>query len=146
MDINLVGTKYIKKIYLRAQSADPSPPLGTVLGNIGVNASNFCTLFNNRTKNLPSYLALKTTIYVYHNKTIDFTVSLPSTSFFLNAIRFEKTIKVFVGDRFNDKIILCVELYAVLQLAKLKFSNYSLKKAFGIILGTIKSMNLVIVK
>lgn len=105
MDNNLVGVKYVKKIYLRAQSADPSPPLGTILGNIGANALNFCTLFNNRTKNLPSYLALKTTIYIYDNKTIDFIVSLPSTSFFPNAIKFERTIKIFVGDRFNDKII-----------------------------------------
>jgi ribosomal protein L11 len=28
--------KHIKKIYLRSQSADPAPPLGTVLGNLGV--------------------------------------------------------------------------------------------------------------
>lgn len=37
-------TKYTKKIFIRAQSADPSPPLGTVLGNLGVQTSNFCIL------------------------------------------------------------------------------------------------------
>lgn len=28
--------KHVKRIYLFSQSADPSPPLGTVLGNLGV--------------------------------------------------------------------------------------------------------------
>lgn len=33
--IDLSGVKLIKKVYLQSHSAEPSPPLGTVLGNIG---------------------------------------------------------------------------------------------------------------
>jgi ribosomal protein L11 len=40
----VMGSKYIKKIFIRAASADPSPPLGTVLGNLGVQTTLFCIL------------------------------------------------------------------------------------------------------
>lgn len=61
--------KHVKKIYLRAQSADPAPPLGTVLGNLGVNTNTFCTAFNLFTKQLPAYFSLKVTIYIFENRT-----------------------------------------------------------------------------
>lgn len=47
------NAKYIKKIYLRANSAEPAPPLGTISGNIGVNSTAFCTLSNNRLQIYP---------------------------------------------------------------------------------------------
>jgi len=28
--------KYTKKLFIQSQGADPAPPLGTVLGNLGV--------------------------------------------------------------------------------------------------------------
>lgn len=34
--IDKAFVKHIKKIYISSQSADPSPPLGTILGNLGV--------------------------------------------------------------------------------------------------------------
>ena len=37
-------------IYLRAQMAESGPPLGTVLGNLGVNTVKFCKEFNDFTK------------------------------------------------------------------------------------------------
>jgi hypothetical protein len=33
---NGLEAKYLKKLYIQSQAADPSPPLGTVLGNLGV--------------------------------------------------------------------------------------------------------------
>ena len=32
----MLNPKFIKQLYIRSQSADPSPPLGTILGNIGI--------------------------------------------------------------------------------------------------------------
>lgn len=50
------------EVFLKAKSADPGPPLGTVLGNLGVNTLNFCKDFNNFTNNLESYFVIKTQI------------------------------------------------------------------------------------
>ena len=40
MDLEI---KNIIKIYILAQKAENSPPLGTILGNLGVNAIKFCS-------------------------------------------------------------------------------------------------------
>lgn len=91
--------KYIKRIFIRSQSADPAPPLGTVLGNLGVNTVAFCTSFNMLTKNIPNYFLLKTIIYIYENKSTNFIINLPSTGFILNLLKFQKSIKIKINDR-----------------------------------------------
>ena len=144
--LDLVRVKYIKKIYLQSNSADPSPPLGTILGNIGANAGTFCTQFNLRTQNLPTYFSLKTTIYIYDNKNMNFTIDLPSTSYFLNLLKFDKLIIVRMSDRSHEKTVSCVTLYSILKLAKLKFPYMDLYSSFKIVVGTVNSMNLKITK
>ncbi len=32
-----------KIVYIQSQSAEAAPPLGTILGNVGVNSEKFCT-------------------------------------------------------------------------------------------------------
>jgi len=51
--------KIILNIYIRSNSAEAVPPLGTTLGNIGVNALKFCKEFNEFTKDLPNYFFIK---------------------------------------------------------------------------------------
>ena len=145
MQIVLENLKNIKQLYIYSQQADPTPPLGTVLGNLGVNTVSFCNNFNLYTKLLPVYFYLKVTIYIYENKSVLFSVALPCISFILNILKVERVIKVKVHDRYNDKKIFCVSLYSVLQLAKLYFVNLLLYQAMLMLLGTIKSMNLIIV-
>lgn len=45
--------------FLKANSATVSPPLSSVLGNLGLNTSNFCKEFNKLTEDLSVYLMLK---------------------------------------------------------------------------------------
>lgn len=70
--------KHIKKIYILSQKADPAPPLGTVLGNLGVNTSNSCTQFNAYTKNLPTYFKLSVLINIFENRNFEFFISPPA--------------------------------------------------------------------
>lgn len=90
----LTSFKHLKKIFIFATKADPSPPLGTILGNIGVNTSAFCKEFNDFTKNLPDYFLLKVYIYVFDNRTFKFFVKFPSTGSIINLIKVEKKILV----------------------------------------------------
>lgn len=89
----------VKKMFIKAQCADPAPPLGTVLGNLGASANTFCTNFNQATSNLPKYFLLKTTIYLHPNKSMTFTFDSPSTSYILALLTFELTVKVRRVDR-----------------------------------------------
>jgi ribosomal protein L11 len=140
----MLDVTHVKKCFLTAHAAEPVPPLGTILGNLGVNTVKFCEEFNVYSKNLPVYFLLKVIIYIFENRSFEFKVMFPSTGFILNLLKFEKTIKVFLFDRYHDKVIICVKLKDVIQLAKLKFPNSDLKQSVPIILGTVKSMNLII--
>jgi len=49
----------LKRFFIQAQKADPSPPLGTVLGNSGLNTIKFCNEFNIYTEKLPIIFFIK---------------------------------------------------------------------------------------
>jgi len=113
--------KYIKTCYLLSNSVEPVPPIGTILGNLGVNTVKFCEEFNKKTENLPKYFLVKTEIYITENRTFKFKIKLPTICTFINLLKFERTIKIKVHDRYNDKIINCIKLKDVIQLALFKF-------------------------
>lgn len=144
--MNNIEILHIKKCFLISKSAEPLPPLGTILGNLGVNTIKFCEEFNNFSKNLPSYFLLKVVIYVLDNRSFKFDIFFSSTSFILNLLKFEKIIKIRFYDRLHDKNIICILLKDVIQLALFKFPKIDLKKSIHLIWGTAKSMNLIIVK
>jgi large subunit ribosomal protein L11 len=128
-------------IYLRAQMAESGPPLGTVLGNLGVNTVKFCKEFNDFTADLPSYFLLKVTIFVYEDKSCSFSVALPSTGYFISLLRFDRKIKNF-GKEITQH---CISLQSVIQLALFKFPNIDLKISVPIILGSVNSANLHVI-
>ena len=51
----MLNVAHTKKCFLVSNSAEPAPPLGTILGNLGVNTVKFCEEFNLFTKNLPIF-------------------------------------------------------------------------------------------
>ena len=84
---------HLKILSIRSQFADPSPPLRTILGNLGVNTISFCNSFNTYTKNLPDYFTLKVLINISINRTFTFQIFLPSMGSILNLLKFQKIIK-----------------------------------------------------
>lgn len=127
-----------------SNKAVPTPPLGTILGNIGVNTINFCDEFNNYTKNLPNYFLVQTKIEIYENKSFKFSVNKTPTGFLINLLKFEIKIKVIHFDRIHEKTIFCINSEDVIKLALFKFPKLKLEKAILIILGTIQSMDIKI--
>jgi large subunit ribosomal protein L11 len=93
--------KYLKRILIISQKADPSPPLGTVLGNLGVNTTAFCKEFNSFTKELPDYFLLKVFIKIYDNRSIKFSVKLPTTGYILNLLKIEQDMTKKVHERLH---------------------------------------------
>jgi len=126
-------------IYIRANSAESGPPLGTTLGNIGVNTIKFCKEFNEFTKDLPNYFLLRVIIIIAENKGFTFTVSLPSIGFLIYLLKKEETLKNKDGVITNNSYIYLEDL---LKLAKFKFPSYDIKKSSKIIKGTLLSANI----
>jgi len=125
--------KYLKKCYLMSQKAEAVPPLGTILGNIGVNTIKFCDEFNSFTKDLSNYFSLKVSIFIYENKTFKFKINKPASSHLMNLLKFEKKIKVLVQSRLHEKTLSCIKLKDLLQIAIFKFPNINIKNSVPII-------------
>jgi len=126
-------------IYIRANSAESGPPLGTTLGNIGVNTIKFCKEFNEFTKDLPNYFMLRVSIVIAENKSFTFTVDLPSVGFLISLLKKEETLKNKDGIITTTNYIYLEDL---LKLSKFKFPNYDIKKSSKILKGSLLSANI----
>lgn len=130
---NDLDSKTIVTLFVKAGAAEPGPPLGTVLGNLGVNASKFCKDFNAFTSDLPNYIYLKVKVVISISRTYEFSVDLPSTSFIISLLKFEKTFIVSKHNFMKKKNFNCILLSELIKLAKFKFPNLNLEQSFRII-------------
>jgi large subunit ribosomal protein L11 len=126
-------------IYLKANGAESGPPLGTTLGNIGVNTIKFCKEFNEATKDLPNYFMLRVSIIVAENKGFTFTTDLPSIGFLIFLLKKEEVLKNKDGVVTTNSYIFLEDL---LKLSKFKFPNFDIKKSSKILKGTLLSANI----
>ena len=136
-----MDTKFKIIIYIRANSAEAGPPLGTTLGNIGVNALKFCKEFNEFTQELPTYFLLKVEINIIENKSYSFIISLPSIGYFISLLKKEEVFKDINGYIYT---ILYIDSDDIFKLAKFILPKYPLQLAMKIVSGTLLSGNIYI--
>mgnify|MGYP002353066456 CR=1 FL=1 len=74
----------LKKIRLQipAGKATPAPPVGTVLGPAGINLQEFCTKFNDATRDKMGDI-LPVVITLYEDRSYDFKLKTPPAGFLL---------------------------------------------------------------
>jgi ribosomal protein L11 len=142
MNIKNKKIDLIKIIYIQSQSAEAAPPLGTILGNIGVNTIKFCEEFNKFSKILPIYLKLKVKINIHENKTFNFFIINFSLSYCFNLLKFKQ---ILIKGK-EKKEFMCIYLKDVIILSIYKFPQKNITESFIIIFGLIKSMKLKIIK
>ena len=70
----------ILKLQIPAGGANPSPPVGPALGQVGVNIMDFCNAFNAETQNAEKGLPLPVVITVYEDKSFTFIVKTPTAA------------------------------------------------------------------
>lgn len=136
---------HILEVFIQSGNAESGPPLGTVLGNLGLNTVKFCQEFNNFTKDLPSYFTLKVKIFIYDNRTFSFSVQRPSTGFLLKLLKFDFIFYVRLKGRFSKQNFSCISVNNLIKLAKFIFPFLTLTLSIYIIFGSIKSAGLSVV-
>ena len=74
----------VKKIKLQipAGKATPAPPVGTVLGPAGINLQEFCTKFNDATKDKMGDI-IPVEISLYEDRTFDFVLKTAPAGFLI---------------------------------------------------------------
>lgn len=131
--ISVLEITHKKNIFLMAHSVEPAPPLGTILGNLGVNTIKFCEEFNTVTKDLPKYFLLQTEILIYENRSYSFKTFAPTSCYLINLLKFEKTVKIKKHDRYHDQIINCIKLKDLLQIALFKFPTKNIMESVKVV-------------
>lgn len=74
--------KQIIKLQIEAGKATPAPPIGTVLGPVGINIGDFCSQFNNDSKERGGEV-IPVVLTVYEDRTFSFIMKTPPAAFLL---------------------------------------------------------------
>lgn len=134
----------IKKIKLQipAGKATPAPPVGTVLGPAGINLQEFCTRYNDATREKMGDI-LPVEISLYDDRSFDFVIKTPPTSFLL-----KKYAKISKGSVKGCKeTIATLTQEQVKEIAEIKLPDlnaYDVEEAVKIVSGTAKNMGIAI--
>ncbi len=134
--------KSVIKLQIAAGQANPAPPVGPALGQHGLNISEFCQQFNERSKSQIGYI-LPVEISVYEDRTYSFVLKTPLTVGLLKkAINIDKgsgtSLQKKVGKISKSKL----EEIAKIKMPDLNTDN--LAQAVKIISGTARQMGIEI--
>ena len=124
-------TKVIK-LQIPAGKATPAPPVGTVLGPAGINLQEFCTKYNDATKDKMGDI-LPVEIKIFEDRSFDFVIKTPPAAFLI-----KKYAKVKSGSKKGSK-------ETVGSSIKLPDLNcYTVEEAIKIVTGTAKNMGITV--
>lgn len=134
----------VKKIKLQvpAGKATPAPPVGTVLGPAGINLQDFCTKYNDATRDKMGDI-LPVEISIYDDRSFDFIIKTPPTSFLL-----KKYAKINKGSvKGANNIIATLTVDQLKEIAEIKLPDlnaYDVESAMKVVAGTAKNMGISI--
>ncbi|GAA8796956.1 50S ribosomal protein L11 [Helicobacter pylori] len=131
------------KLQIPAGKANPSPPVGSALGQRGVNIMEFCKAFNERTKDMGSF-NIPVIITVYQDKSFTFiTKKPPVTDLIKKASGVEKGSDNPLKNKIAKLTHKQVEEIAQLKMEDLNTST--MEAAKKIVMGSARSMGVEVV-
>lgn len=131
------------KLQIKAGVANPAPPVGPALGQHGVNIQEFCSAFNERTRDQLG-MVIPVVITVFHDRSFSFITKTPPASILL-----KKAAGLQSGSKEPGKSTIgSVTRDQLKEIATMKMEDLnagSLEAAMKIIAGTARSMGLEVV-
>ena len=139
-----MAKEVVKKIKLQipAGKATPAPPVGTVLGPAGINLQDFCTKYNDATRDKMGDI-IPVEISVYDDRSFELRFLTPPTAFLLK--KYAKLKKgsakgsaEYVGKLTN------AQLKEIAEIKLPDLNAYDVEAAMKIVAGTAKNMGIEI--
>ena len=130
------------KIQIPAGKATPAPPVGTALGPAGVNLQEFCTQFNDASKDKGGDI-LPVEISVYDDRSFTFILKTPPAAFLLK--RAAKVNKA--SAKGANQVVATISKEDLKKIAETKLPDlnaYDIEGAMNIIEGTARNMGIAI--
>jgi len=143
-DVFFVAKEIVKEIKLQipAGKANPAPPVGTVLGPAGINLQEFCSKFNDATKDRMGDI-VPTVITLYNDKSYDFVLKTTPAP-----VLIKKYAKISKGSaKGANEVVGTItkdELKAIAETKLPDLNAYDVEEAMRIIEGTARNMGVAV--
>ncbi len=134
--------KAVIKLQIQAGKANPAPPVGPALGQHGLNIQEFCTKFNDQTKDKMGDI-IPAEITVFEDRTFTFILKTPPAS---DLLRKAAGVQKGAGNPLKDKVgkITQTQLKEIAEKKLPDLNANDVEGAMKIIGGTARSMGIKI--
>ena len=130
------------KLQIPAGKASPAPPVGTVLGPAGINLQEFCTRYNDATREKMGDI-VPVEITVFEDRTFDFVLTTPHTATLLL-----KAAGLSKGSlKGANEIVATISKDELKKIAEIKMPDlnaYDIEAAMKIVEGTARNMGIAV--
>ncbi len=130
------------KLQIPAGQANPAPPVGPALGQHGLNIQEFCTKFNDTSKDKMGDI-IPVEITVYEDRSFDFIMKTPPAAELIK--KFAK-VKKGSGKPLSEKVgsLTKAQLKEIAEIKMPDLNADKIENAMKIIEGTAKQMGIEI--
>jgi len=131
------------KLQVPAGAANPAPPIGSALGQRGLNIMEFCKAFNAKTGQMEKGMPVPVTITIYQDRSFTFEMKSAPVSYFL-----KKAAKIQSGSKTPGVSVAgSVTRAQIKEIAEKKMVDLncdSVEAAASMIEGSARSMGLTV--
>ena len=137
-----MAKEVVKEINLQIEAgkATAAPPVGTALGPAGVNLQEFCTRYNEATRDKMGDV-VPVVVTVYDDRSCDFVIKTPPAAFLL-----KKYAKINKGSsKGSTETVATLTKDQIREIAEIKLPDlnaYTIEEAMKIIEGTARNMGI----
>jgi large subunit ribosomal protein L11 len=132
----------VVKIQIPAGKATPAPPVGTIFGPLGINLQEFCTKYNDATRDKMGDI-IPCEVTVYEDRTFDFVLKTPpAASLLIKVAGLSKG-----GVKGANEIVATITKDQLKQVAEIKLPDLNTKdlnQAMKIVAGTARNMGIAV--
>ena len=130
-------------IQIEAGKATPAPPVGTIVGPLGINIQEFCTKYNDATKDKMGNV-IPVELTVYEDRTFDFVIKTPPTAFLIKKVAGIKKGSA-TGSKDQAGTLTKAQVREIAEIKLPDLNAYDIEAAMNIVAGTAKNMGVTIV-
>lgn len=132
------------KLQLAAGKANPAPPVGTALGPTGINIQDFCSQFNEKTRDKGNTI-IPVVVTIYEDRSFTFILKTPPAS-----VLIREKIKIEKGSKEPNKSkagkLTQAQLREIAEMKMVDLNANDVEAAMNIIAGTARSMGVEVEK
>ncbi len=132
------------KLQIKAGQANPAPPVGPALGQHGINIQDFCTQFNEKTKEMMGDV-VPVEITVNDDRSFSFILKSPPAA---ELLKKAAGIKKGADNPLTNKVgtVTRAQLEEIVEKKKEDLNAFDVNRAVKIIAGTARSMGIKVEK